>query len=99
MNYEQVPPSRPEPKIWLGLDSLEVGEEARRESMDGQNTEREDANMDESAVSHGALSSHFFVTQIFDGLFKGIAASGFLVPRGSSRRQIGNRSHPGRVRI
>ena len=85
MKYEQVPTNRPNLKIWLRFDPLKVGEEARGKRVDRQNTEGEDASMDESALYHRAVSSHFFETQIFEGLSKGVAASGFLLPRGSSR--------------
>ena len=85
MKYEQVPTNRPSLKIWLRFNPLKVGEEARGKRMDHQNTEGEDANMDESAFCHRAISSNFFETQIFEGLSKGVAASGFLPPRRSSR--------------
>ena len=60
-------------------------EEARAKRVHRQDAEREDANMHESAVYHRAVSSHFFSRRILEGLSKGIAASGFLLPRCSSR--------------
>jgi hypothetical protein len=95
MKHEQIPTNRPNLKITLRFNPLEVGEEARAKRVHRQDTEREDANMHESAVYHRAVSSHFFLKRILEGLSKGVAASGFLLPRGASRRKIGNRSHQG----
>ena len=88
MDHEQIPADRPHLKVALRFNSLEVCEKAGGQRVDCQDTKREDADIDESTVYHWAAPRF---RRIFKGLCKGVAASGFVLSRGSNRRKIGNR--------
>jgi len=85
MQHQQIPADRPHLKIALRLDPLEVGEKARGERMYGQDTKRKDANVHESGVYHWVVFPHLHFRRIFKGLCTAVAASGFLLSRGSGR--------------